>query len=214
MRLPAAATATRQRVPDVAGTALLTVGIGLLVLGVTEGQHWGWVNGRTLACLLGAAVAIALALVRSSRHAVPAIETGLWRSRTYASANVVSALFGAALYAALLLGVLFLVDVWHYSELRAGLAVTPGGIASAVVGIALGRASRRPSPRALAVSGALAMGLISAGLAVWLPAEPHFLSLWLPTIVVSGAGIGASVLACRAPPRCLWRLKALPRRRD
>ena len=46
----------------------------------------------------------------------PAIETDLWTNRTYAFANVVSVLFGAGLYASLLLGVLFLTEVWASAE--------------------------------------------------------------------------------------------------
>jgi EmrB/QacA subfamily drug resistance transporter len=183
--------AQHERVPDLTGTALLTVGVGMLVLAITEGQHWGWVRPPTLACLLAAIAGLGVGLMRASRHPAPAVEVRLWRSRTYATANVVSALFGAALYSALLLGVLVLVEVWHYSELQAGLAVTPGAVASAAVGICIGRLDRRPSPRALAAGGAAAIGLVSAGLGLWLPAQPHFISLWLPTICVSGAGMGA-----------------------
>ncbi|MCW2918256.1 MAG: major facilitator superfamily 1 [Actinomycetia bacterium] len=205
LRLPTVAT-TRTRLPDVTGTALLTGGIALLVLGVTQGQSWGWAQSPTLVCLLGGTTAVIVALVRSSRHAEPAVQISLWRSRTYASANVVSALFGAALYASLLLGALFLTEVWHYSELQAGLAMTPGAIASAGVGISVGRLARRPSPRTLTVIGALVLAATSGVLALWLPTEPHFLAVWLPTGLIGGAGMGAvsvgvsSAAAFSVPP--------------
>lgn len=203
LRMPAVATA-RKRLPDVVGTMLLAGGVALLILGVTQGQSWGWT--WTPACLLGAVAAVAVSLVRSSRHAEPAVQITLWRTPAFAGANVVSVLFGVALYATLLLGVLFLTEVWHYSELRAGLAMTPGAVASAVVGLVVGRIARRPSPRTLTVIGALALAATSGALALWLPAEPNFLGVWLPAGLISGAGMGAvsvgvsSAAALSVPP--------------
>jgi EmrB/QacA subfamily drug resistance transporter len=191
-RLPATAAAeARGRVPDVAGTALIAGAVGLLVLGVTEGQNWGWGDVATIASLSAAVVLGAAALMRSARHARPAIEIGLWRNRTYASANVVSLLFGVGLYASLLLGVLFLVEVWGYSELEAGLAMTPGAVFSAVVGIAIGRSARKPSPRVLVFAGGMTIAATSAALALWLPEHPHFLTAWLPGGFGLGVGMGA-----------------------
>jgi MFS family permease len=104
--------AGRGRVPDVAGTVLLTAAVALLVLGLTEAQRWGWGSAATIASFAGALVAGRAALARSAHHPSPAVEVGLWRNRTYAAANGVSVLFGAGLLASLLLGVVFLVEVW------------------------------------------------------------------------------------------------------
>jgi MFS family permease len=87
--------------------------------------------------------------------------------------------------------VLFLTEVWHYSELKAGLAMTHGALASAAVGIAVGRTSRKPSPRALTIIGALMIAGTGLALALWAPAEPHFLTVWLPAGAIGGAGMGA-----------------------
>jgi EmrB/QacA subfamily drug resistance transporter len=184
------ATAPAGRTPDLAGGALATAAVGLLVLGVTEGDRWGWNDPATLATLAAAVVAGAAALRRSSRHPSPAVETTLWRSRTYAAANVVSLLFGAGLFASLLLGVLFLVQAWGLSALEAGLAMTPGAVSAAAVGVTIGRLSRRPSPRALATTGALVIGAVFAVLALWLPADEHIVTVWIPTGLALGLGVG------------------------
>ena len=65
--------------------------------------------------------AVAVALRRSAHHPTPAVETGLWRSRTFATANLASLLYGTALFPWMLVGVLFPVAVWGYSPLQAGL---------------------------------------------------------------------------------------------
>ena len=105
----------------------------------------GATRGR-VGALIGAVVAVALALWRSTRHAVPAIETALWRSRPFATANLASLLYGAALFPWMLVGVLFLIAVWGYSPLEAGLAMTPGALVAAVVALRAGpgRGAARP----------------------------------------------------------------------
>jgi len=163
----------------------------LVVLAVTQSAPWGWTDARVLTALAAGAIVVAAALWRSARHPVPAIEIDLWSSPTYAAANVVSALFGAVLYAWLLLGVLFLVEIWDYTELEAGLALSPAAAAAAAVGVAVGRLGSPPSPRALASLGATAIACTGAALAVWVPAEPHFLTVWIPAGLVAGAGMGA-----------------------
>jgi MFS family permease len=130
----------------------------------------------------------------------------LWRIAPFRAGNLVSALFGAALYAWLLVSVIYLVEVWRYSELAAGLAMTHGGVFAATVGIVVGRSSRRFSPRGLIVTGALFMAATTGALALWLPADAHFVTVWLPIGLSGGVGIGAvsvgvsSVATLSVPP--------------
>lgn len=179
------------RVPDVAGTVLLAAGIGLVVLAMTEAERWGWTSGPVLAAFGGGAAALAAALARSRRHEAPAVEVDLWRNGTYAAANVVSLLFGVALLGSMFAGVLFLTAVWGYTPLEAGLGMTPGALAAAAVGIAIGRSQRRPSARALVVGGTLLSVLSSGLLAVVASGEPQYVAVWLPAALLMGTGVGA-----------------------
>ncbi|HSA53187.1 MAG TPA: DHA2 family efflux MFS transporter permease subunit [Yinghuangia sp.] len=180
-----------ERTPDLAGSALLATGIGALVLGVTQGSAWGWGDARTLACVAGGLLLILASVARAARHPRPGLEVGLWRSRPYAYANVVSFLFGMLLYPWMLLGVLYLTQIWHYSELRAGFAMTHAAVVSAAAGLAVGKFAHRVNPRTAVVGGSALL----AGTALWigltLPEEPSFVSLWLPSGVLLGLGIGA-----------------------
>ena len=182
---------TRGQLPDLLGTVLLGGGIGAIALAMTQGPSWHWVDARTIGLLAGGAVGIALAVWRSARHPAPAVETSLWRSRTFAVANVASALYGAALYPWLLVGVLYLTQVWHYSELKAGLAVSPGALAATIAALALGRFGGRFGPRAGVAGGAVVMAASGFWVLLTLPATPHFLTFWLPTGLIGGAGMGA-----------------------
>ena len=178
------------RLPDPVGTVLLAVGIGLTALGLSQGARWGWGDGRTIAALAGGVTAAGVAVLRSSRLPVPAIETRLWKHRTFALANATSLLYGTSLYAWMLLGVLVLTQLWNYSELQAGLAMTPGAITASIAAVLGGRARGRTGPRTITVIGALTMGACGLVLATTLPSRADFLGYWLPIGLVLGTGMG------------------------
>jgi hypothetical protein len=70
-----------------------------------------------------------------------------------------AALFYAAFSAILLGNVLFLTGVWHYSVLRAGLALTPGPIAPAIFAPFAGKVAQRIGPGLVGGAGALFFGV-------------------------------------------------------
>ena len=179
------------RLPDLAGSVVLGGSVGLVVLAVTEGEDWGWGSPAVLGGLLVGVAGLAAVALRSRRHPVPALEVSLWRHPTYATANVVSVLFGIAMYSWLLVTTIFLMSTWHYSAAEAGLAVTPGGVASAVVSIGLSRSSRRPSPRVLVLAGSASVAASGFWLGLGLPAEPAYLLWMVPAGILGGSGIGA-----------------------
>ncbi|GGM63651.1 hypothetical protein GCM10011608_56230 [Micromonospora sonchi] len=184
--------------PDLAGTGLLAAGIAGVVLGITQASAWGWTAVGTLGLLSGGVLATGWALARSYRHTMPAIEVSLWCSRGFTVTNLVSLLYGAGLYSWLLIGVLFLTDIWRYSELRAGLAMSPGAVSAAVAAAILGRLIGRLGPRPVVIGGALAMALAGTWLAIGLSPNPQFLALWLPVGLLAGAGMGALAAGANA----------------
>ncbi|MGW6054727.1 MFS transporter [Streptomyces sp. NPDC055189] len=181
----------RQGLPDVLGTVLLAAGTGLVVLGITRGQEWGWGGPRVPGCLVGGLALLATALVRAGRHPRPAVQTGLWRSRDFALANLVSFFFGAALYAWLLVGALFLVEVWQYSRMAAGVSMIPSALLSASVAALVGRSLGRRSPHLAVFCGAAALVAAELWLGLTLSSQAALWSMWIPVGLLGGAGIGA-----------------------
>jgi EmrB/QacA subfamily drug resistance transporter len=191
VRLVPRSAPRRAPLPDAIGTLLLGAGIGAAALGISQGPDWGWGDERTVGALAAAAATVAVALRRSTRHATPAIETRMWRSRNFAAANLASLLYGTALFPWMLVGVLFTVAVWGYSPLQAGLAMTPGAIVAAVVALRAGPVVARSGPWAVIAGGALVLGTAGLICAVALPEQPRFLAFWLPIGVLIGVGTGA-----------------------
>ena len=179
--------------PDGIGTAAAALGIAGIVLGLTQGGTWGWRSAFTITALVVGVALVTLALARSRSQPVPAIQTSLWHNRTFAVANLTSLLAGAALYSWLLAGPLYLTTFWGYSVLRAGLAVTPGALTSAVAAIVVGKRVKLERQPAV-VAGSL---LVFAGVGVWIFAalgtRPDFLDVWLPAGLIGGAAFGAAL---------------------
>ncbi|KRV46515.1 hypothetical protein AQ490_11525 [Wenjunlia vitaminophila] len=179
------------RLPDVVGTVLLGTAVGLLCLGISKGSDWDWGNARTWLCIGGGALALGLTLWRSSRHAVPAVETSLWRSRTFALSNVASFFYGACLYAWLLVGVLYVTSAWEWSELKAGLAMTPGAIAATLTALYVGKLQTKYGVRVVVMAGSVLLGATGLFLAFTLPEDSMFLAYWLPLGTLAGIAMGA-----------------------
>ncbi|MGS2809659.1 MFS transporter [Nocardia sp. MW-W600-9] len=195
LRLPSADDARRDAaLPDPLGTLAVALGLGAVVAAVTEGQSWGWTAPGTLAALIGGAVLVAFALVRSMRHPDPAVAVALWRNRQFALANAGSLLFGATMFAWLLAGPMFLDALWGYSVLESAAALTVGAAASMVTSVIVGRITAPQGQRWAGVVGAL---MYTASLA-WMSTDafgpdPALWSAWVPAGLLGGGGIGVVV---------------------
>jgi EmrB/QacA subfamily drug resistance transporter len=181
--------------PDVVGAALLAAAVGLVALALVKAPEWGWGSARFLGLLLASLVCGAAMVARSHRHHSPVIELGLLRSRTFSGAFAASILYYAAFGAFVLNSVEFLTGVWHYSAVRAGLAIAPGPLMvlpfARIVAPRLG--ARLGGPGRVAVIGC---AVNAGGQLLWLTqiqAQPAYLTHLLPAQLLGGAGVGLAI---------------------
>ncbi len=178
------------RLPEPLSVVSLLAAITLLTLATVQGPAWGWGSAATIGTFAAAAAAGLASGVRIARHPRAVVEPALFRSREFTAAAVALFLFFIAFAAWLLVTVLFLQDLWHYSALRAGLAIAPGPLTAAVFAVNSGRIASRAGRVVPAVTGSL---LIAASAAYWLtvtPAHPAYLGGFLPGLLIAGAGAG------------------------
>jgi EmrB/QacA subfamily drug resistance transporter len=179
--------------PDLLGAAELALGIGLLTLGIVQGPEWGWADPRTLGAF-AAAVALIVAFVRrSARHHAPVIELPLLRVRSFALANLAALVFFAGFGALLLSGVLLLTEVWGYSALKAGFALSPGPLMAATFAIPSGRLGGRIGQRPVAVAGGLTFAVGFAVILARVGSSPDYVGAFLPGFMLGGAGVGMTL---------------------
>jgi EmrB/QacA subfamily drug resistance transporter len=179
--------------PDLLGAAELALGIGILTLGIVKGPDWGWGDARTLAALAGAVLLVAAFVRRSARHHAPVIELPLLRVRSFALANLAALVFFAGFGAMLLSGVLLLTEVWGYSALTAGFALSPGPLTAATFAIPSGRLGGRIGQRPVATAGGLTFATGFAYILATVGPTPEYATTFLPGFVLGGAGVGMTL---------------------
>jgi EmrB/QacA subfamily drug resistance transporter len=190
--VPEARAPGRPPLPDAAGTMLLLASVSLITLGLVEGSAWDW-DARAIACLAGSVLLGVVFAVRSRRHRAPVLELSILRVPAFALASLSAALFFAAFSAMLISSVIFLTDVWRYSALHAGFALTPGPLMAMAFAPFGGRLARRAGPGAVGGAGAL---LLVAGSVLWITLvglHPAYPGTFLPGMLTGGAGVGLAI---------------------
>jgi EmrB/QacA subfamily drug resistance transporter len=181
--------------PDILGAVLLAVSVGLLALAMVKAPDWGWVSVRVLGLTVIALLGLAGVLLHSSRHPAPIIELPLLRLRSFSGAFAASILYYAGFGAFVLNYVEFLTGQWHYSAIRAGLAIAPGPLCVLPFArfVAPRLANRVGGAGRVAVLGAL----VNAGSQVlWLhgmSATPSYAAHLLPAQLIGGMGVGLTI---------------------
>jgi EmrB/QacA subfamily drug resistance transporter len=181
--------------PDLLGAALLAASVGLVALALVKAPNWGWGSTGFIGLLVASLACGAAMVARSRRHHSPVIELGLLRSRTFSGTFVVSILYYAGFGAFVLNSVEFLTGEWHYSAVRAGLAIGPGPLMvlpfARLVSPRL--AARLGGPGRVAVIGCL---VNAAAMLLWLTrlqVHPAYLTHLLPAQLLGGAGVGLTI---------------------
>jgi len=181
--------------PDALGAVLLVASVGLLALGIVKGTDWGWDSARVLGSIAVGAVLLPLVIVRSLRHSAPVIDPALFRARSFSVASAGTFAFSFAFYAMILGNVLFLTQVWGWSILTAGFAITPGPLMAALSAPIGGRLSDRFGQRPVALPGALLFAAGTTWFALRLGASPHYAEDFLVGTMLTGSGVGLSYAA-------------------
>ncbi|PYQ61984.1 MAG: hypothetical protein DMF53_14135 [Acidobacteria bacterium] len=104
---------------DLAGALLATLGLGGVTFGLIESQHRGWSDLWVVGSLLLGTAALAGFLAVEARSAAPMMPLSLFRSRTFAGANLLTLWLYAALGGTLFFLPFDLIQVRGYSATAA-----------------------------------------------------------------------------------------------
>jgi EmrB/QacA subfamily drug resistance transporter len=105
---------------DVLGAVLVTGGLSLLVLGITQGWQWEWLSAQTFG-VFAAAVALLVAFVAwENRQREPLVPLSIFRLQTLTAANVVGLIMGAANFSIWLILTLYMQQVLGLSPIETG----------------------------------------------------------------------------------------------
>src|SRR5271156_2697229 len=175
---------------DLRGAALATLAIAGVCFALTEAS-----GGLTPAVIAASAVGLAaaaafVAVERRARH--PMLPLELFRSRQFASANVLALVAYAAFGGVIFLFVAFLQVSLGYSALQAGAATLPITLLLLTLSTPSGAIAQRIGPRI-----PLTVGAVLAGAGLLLMAQLHpgdrYLSAVSPSLIVFGVGLGVLI---------------------
>ena len=190
--IPAAPPAAAGARLDVAGALSVTASLMLAVYAVVNGNEAGWTSTQSLTLLGAAAALMALFLTIEARVESPLMPLGLFRLRNVATANVVSVLWAAAMFAWFFVSALYMQLVLGYSPMEVGLAFLPANLIMAAFSLGL---SAKLVMR-FGIRGPLATGLFIAALGLALfaraPADGSFAVDVLPAMLLLGLGAGVA----------------------
>ncbi|MFF0814163.1 DHA2 family efflux MFS transporter permease subunit [Rhodococcus sp. NPDC003318] len=179
----------RRQPLDLLGVALAGAGVFLGVWGIVHGNDDGWTSVQVLGALIVGAVLLAAFVIRELRIPSPVMPMRMFRSRSFAVANVIGLAFTLGMMGSVFLLSQYLQIVMGYSPLQAGLRTLPWTAAPMIVAPIAGLLAPRVGLRALLVSG-LAMQAASL---IWMSTLFEVGTAYpamVPALALAGIGMG------------------------
>jgi EmrB/QacA subfamily drug resistance transporter len=178
--VPESPIKTETRV-DVPGAVLFALGMGAVLVGLSEGEHWGWSSPRVLALFAAGAAVLAAWIVVERRVDEPMIDVELLRRRPILLTNLCAFALGVSMAASWVFLAIFVetprgmgetaARVADYgfglSATKTGLLLLPYPLMMVVVGAQVGRIGRRFGMKLPLSVGCLVFALATGGFVVW-----------------------------------------------
>jgi EmrB/QacA subfamily drug resistance transporter len=177
---------------DWPGTVLAALGLGLLVYGLVESSNLGLGHPVVIGSIAAGALALAAFVAVEARSPAPIMPLGLFHSKTFSGANLLTLLLYGALYGTLFFLPFNLIQVQGYTPTAAGSALLPFSVLLFLLSRWSGGLVDRFGPRLPLVVGpsivALAMALFAVpgiGGSYW--------GTFFPVITLMGLGMAVTV---------------------
>lgn len=174
---------------DLLGTVTGTMAIGGATFVIVQGRAWGWSDPRIIAVFIAAVIGGVVFVASSRRHDEPLLDFDLVAIPSFRVVTAASALLSTSTAATWFLYPLFLNDVWGYSNLQIGLAMTPGPLSLVLFAPLAGHLVDRHGYRELLILGGTLATLGTAWMAWRLRADESYVRAFLPGTISIGIGM-------------------------
>lgn len=178
---------------DWKGALLATIGLGGVVFGLIESTNLGFGHPLVLGSIAGGCLGLAGFIWTEMTSDAPMMPLGLFRSRTFSGANIMTLLLYGALYGVLFFMPFNLIQIREYAPFAAGAAFLPAILCVALVSRWSGGLINRIGMRPLLVVGALITAIGYMLFATIGSHEGRFIVTLLPGMLAMGLGMGICV---------------------
>ena len=177
-------------VPDIVSIVAGVGAVGLLALGISKGNEWGYLSSRGLLCFAIAAALLPVFIVRCRSARLPVMDLSLLRNRYYAVANLAGLMFTVPFYGTVFANVSFLQQQWKYSVIQAGLGTGPAPVLALLTSRVGGRWCDRFGQARVSMLGGGLLAATCLTFAVRMTENPSYLSTYLPYSLMAGVSFG------------------------
>jgi EmrB/QacA subfamily drug resistance transporter len=185
--VPESKDTSREQRLDVPG--LLTSGIGLLslVYALIEANQYGWTSARIVGLFVLAVVSLVAFALLELHQRLPMLDLSLFRSGTFAGANLVAILVTLAMFGIFVFFPIYMQTYRGWSPIQAGAALLPWTVMIVIFAPIAGKLSDRVGSRWLIAAG---MTTVAACCLLLSTIDLHS-SFWnlLPAFILGGLGM-------------------------
>jgi EmrB/QacA subfamily drug resistance transporter len=181
---------SKPRSIDWAGTVLVALALGSVILALSEGNDWGWASAATLGCL-AVAIVSGFAFVKVEQRATaPLVDLKILRNRV-----LVGATLAILIVAGTINGLMYVLSLYFQDPSALGLSAFEAGLATLPAAAAMIAVTPAIAPLAAKIGGARAIALgftlatVGFGALVFVKGSWEYVAFLLPLIVLS-VGLG------------------------
>ncbi|MFZ2098547.1 MAG: MFS transporter [Anaerolineales bacterium] len=176
---------------DYLGAITFLVGLGTLLMGLNQGEEWGWASVPVLALLISAVIFLGAFVYIEKRVSHPMLDLSLFNRLPFSLTAASAVINYIGVFSSIFLMPYFLIQGRGFSPAQAGLILTAQPVIMAVVAPISGTLSDRIGTR---LPSAIGMAILSAGLFFLsrLSAQSS-IGMMMLALAVVGLGTGAFI---------------------
>lgn len=178
---------TRVRKIDITGAVLASLSLAGVTYGLIEGPLDSW-GVKSAISIIGGLILGALFLVYEKKNKDPMVNLGLFRSRNFTGANLMTFAMYGALAGFMFALVIYMQTELGYTAIKAGLSLLPVSLLLLFFSSRVGKLSQRLGPRLFLTAGPLLAALGIFSLIDYQPGDSY---LWflLPRVMLFAVGL-------------------------
>ena len=175
---------------DRVGSVLTIVGLTTLILPIVKSGDWGFTSLKPLTLFSIALVLLSILIKRSLTLDNSPLQTQLFIHRNFSLACAMSLFAGIAFYAHWLAILLFMVEIWEFTLIEAGLLLTIMPASMSLFSVWFGKLADSRGYRPIVIPGLITYSLLFLIMWVNIDQDPQLL-ITIPALIGSGIGMAS-----------------------